>query len=126
MYNVFNNQYGYNNLYPTQQVSVVQVNGINGANSYQIAPNSSVLLLDEVLPIVYLKQTDGAGYPTIQTFDLVPHKNQTEINIEDINSRLLALEAQINEQSFEQQSIKSDKSSNELTSSNKANERSKK
>lgn len=31
---------------------VVRVNGKNGADAYQMAPNSSILLLDETAPIV--------------------------------------------------------------------------
>ncbi len=37
--------------YPQRQ-EVVRVNGRNGANAYQMAPNSSILLLDETAPII--------------------------------------------------------------------------
>ncbi|WP_296057588.1 hypothetical protein [uncultured Eubacterium sp.] len=71
---------------------------MNGANAYQIGVNSSVLLLDTNLPIVYLKQTDGGGYATVSAFDLVPHKDTATKTIEDINSRLDRLEELIREQ----------------------------
>lgn len=89
-----------NNLYyPSYQTcKVPEVNGINGANAYQIGANSSVLLLDTNLPIVYLKQTDGGGYATVTAFDLVPHKDTATKEIEDINSRLDRLEELIREQ----------------------------
>ena len=66
-----------NNLYyPNYQTcKVPEVNGINGANAYQIGVNSSVLLLDTNLPIVYLKQTDGGGYATVTAFDFVADIN---------------------------------------------------
>lgn len=35
-----------------QRQEVVRVNGRNGANAYQMAPNSSILLLDETAPII--------------------------------------------------------------------------
>lgn len=89
-----------NNLYyPSYQTcKVPEVNGMNGANAYQIGANSSVLLLDTNLPIVYLKQTDGGGYATVTAFDLVAHKDAETKNMEDIKSRLDKLEELINEQ----------------------------
>lgn len=81
-----------------QSCKVPEVNGMNGANAYQIGANSSVLLLDTNLPIVYLKQTDGGGYATVSAFDLVPHKDTATKTIEDINSRLDRLEELIREQ----------------------------
>ena len=89
-----------NNLYyPSYQTcKVPEVNGMNGANAYQIGANSSVLLLDTNLPIVYLKQTDGGGYATVTAFDLVAHKDAETKNMEDIKSRLDRLEGLINEQ----------------------------
>lgn len=89
-----------NNLYyPNYQTcKVPEVNGTNGANAYQIGANSSVLLLDTNLPIVYLKQTDGGGYATITAFDLVTHKDTATKNIEDINARLDKIEELLNEQ----------------------------
>lgn len=59
---------------PRQEV--VRVNGRNGAEAYQMAPNSSVLLLDETAPIVWLKTTDGASYPTITGYEISPIKTQ--------------------------------------------------
>ena len=45
---------------------VIRVNGKNGAEAFQMPPNSSIILLDESAPLIWLKMTDGAGYPTIQ------------------------------------------------------------
>lgn len=81
-----------------QTCKVPEVNGTNGANAYQIGANSSVLLLDTNLPIVYLKRTDGGGYATITAFDLVAHKDTATKNIEDINARLDKIEELLNEQ----------------------------
>ena len=59
------------------QKHVVKVNGRAGADSYQLAPNSDDILLDQNDPIMYFVQTDGAGYKTVTPFDISPHK---EIN----------------------------------------------
>jgi hypothetical protein len=46
----------YPNMYagintPSRQ-EIIRVNGRNGANAYQMAPNSSILLLDETAPVI--------------------------------------------------------------------------
>ena len=57
-----------------QKIEVVKVNGRNGAEAFQIAPNSSTLLLDMNSPIVWFVMTDGAGYKTVLPYDITPHK----------------------------------------------------
>lgn len=85
-----------------ESTSVVRVNGWNGANSYALAPNSSILLLDETAPIVYLKTTDGAGYGTVTPYDIIAHKDPEKINVEDriiaLETKISSLEAKLNEQ----------------------------
>lgn len=78
------------NAYTKQDV--VRVNGENGAKAYNMAPNSSVLLLDENEPIVWLKTTDGAGYPTVTGYQITPMMTQAE---KDANT-IAALEDRIN------------------------------
>ena len=59
----------YSNPYtPYSQTKIVHVNGENGARTFQMLPNSDVLLLDDTAPIVWLAQTDGAGYKTITPY----------------------------------------------------------
>lgn len=88
------------NYFPYQYGSgtqIVKVNGENGAMAYQMAPNSSVLLLDETQPIVWLKQTDGAGYPTVTPYKIEPYVKPKEPDLNEIISRLNRLEEMINE-----------------------------
>lgn len=54
------------------KIEVIRVHGEEGAKAYQMPPNSSVLLLDETAPIVWLKTTDGASYPTITGYNITP------------------------------------------------------
>ena len=69
--NGFNN---YNQFQPqlTQpQVNtqnLIRVNGIDGAKAYQMPANSTVALFDNNEDIMYIKTTDGAGFPAIRTF----------------------------------------------------------
>lgn len=92
-----------NNYYPygyMRQQSIPQVNGFEGAKMYQMGINSQVMMLDTELPVCYIKETDGAGYPTIKAYDLVPHKDEQQKTQESILERL----ARIEERMFDNES----------------------
>lgn len=79
---------------------VIRVNGKNGAEAYQLPPNSSILLLDETAPIVWLKMTDGAGYPTLTPYDIAPHQSAEQlqqIDMKSLDERIKKLEDIVNE-----------------------------
>lgn len=44
----------------------VYVTGIDGAKAYQMPPNSEMPLFDADGDVMYIKTTDGAGFPTIK------------------------------------------------------------
>ena len=89
MYNGNFGQYPYG----LQRQEVVRVNGKNGAEAYQMAPNSSILLLDETRPVVWLKTTDGASYPTLNGYVITPLKEKdTTDTLSDIEKILSQLE----------------------------------
>lgn len=54
-----------------QTQNLIRVNGIDGAKTYQMTPNSTVALFDSNEDIMYIKTTDGAGFPSIRTFSFV-------------------------------------------------------
>ena len=64
--------------------------------SIQMAPNSSVLVLDETAPLVWLCQTDGAGYLTVTPFDIAPHQEAPQVSVNDLSERLARLEEIVN------------------------------
>lgn len=55
---------------PRQQL--VKVTGMEGARAYQMPPNSVAPLFDANEDILYVKSTDGAGFPTIRRFSFTP------------------------------------------------------
>ena len=75
---------------------ITRVNGRNGAMAIQMAPNSSVLVLDETAPLVWLCQTDGAGYLTAAPFDIAPHQEAPQVSVNDLSARLTRLEEIVN------------------------------
>lgn len=73
-FNPYQNNISQNNNFSTQvqQNNLIRVTGIDGAKAYQMSPNSSVALFDSESDIMYVKTTDGAGFPTIRTFRFEP------------------------------------------------------
>jgi len=52
-----------------QQQNIQYVNDRQSAESYQMSPNSSVILMDANLSRFYMKQTDASGQATIKAYD---------------------------------------------------------
>lgn len=75
---------------------VIEVNGENGANAFQMGPNSSIILADKSAPIVWLVKTDGAGYKTATPFDVFPHKAAPQVDLNNLEARLSQLEEIVN------------------------------
>ena len=86
----------YFNQFQQQRTEVIHVNGENGARAYQMMPNSSALLLDDTAPIVWLCQTDGAGYKTVTPYEIKPYEPTPPININALEHRIAKLEEVIN------------------------------
>lgn len=58
-------------------MQLIRVTGMDGAKAYQMPPNSVVPLFDADNDIMYVKSTDGAGFPTIRAFAFQPVENPT-------------------------------------------------
>ena len=87
---------------PQQQAppSIVWVQNEMEAANYLVAPNSAVTLWDSNSPVVYLKQADASGKPSMKIYDLV-ERTQRPVQAPSVEyaplSRLEALEARLNE-----------------------------
>ena len=78
---------------------IIRVNGENGARAFRMAPNSAALLMDDTAPIVWLCQSDGAGYHTQTPFRIEPFKPDAPVDVRSLEDRIARLEARLNEQS---------------------------
>ena len=94
--NNFSNPYvalmGYNqNMYTPQAETpqnLIRVNGIDGAKAYQMSANSTVALFDANEDVMYIKTTDGAGFPSLRTFNFVEiTQNEKSTGSQDYISR---------------------------------------
>ena len=79
---------------------VVKVSGRPGAEAFNLGPNCSALLLDTTAPIVWLVQTDGAGYKSLVPYDIKPHEEKPpEDKYKSLDDRITKLEETINAKS---------------------------
>ena len=72
------NQYQPNMQQVPQQAapSIVWVQNEMEAANYLVAPNSAVTLWDSNAPVVYLKQADASGKPSMKIYDLVERNSR--------------------------------------------------
>ena len=87
-YQTFQNPYAMN-MTPQTPTTLTRVTGIDGAKAYQMTPNSTVALFDNNEDVMYIKTTDGAGFPTIRTFGFseITTNNQQSIANTDYVTR---------------------------------------
>ena len=63
----YNPQMNNQQIYSQEQTqNLIRVNGMDGAKTYQMPANSTVALFDCNEDIMYIKITDGAGFPSIR------------------------------------------------------------
>lgn len=111
--NPYLQNFGYNNpydpnLYKYQKTDIIHVNGENGARAFQMAPNSNILLLDDTAPLVWLAQTDGAGYKTVTPYSITPYKPEPPVDIKQLEQRIAKIEEALNEHEHKSNAIKTE------------------
>lgn len=86
----------YNRSAMLPQQQVIQVNGKASVDTIQLAPNSSVLVMDTSAPIVWLCVSDGIGKVTSTPYDISVHKTE-EVKQSNFEERLSRIEKTIKE-----------------------------
>lgn len=79
------------NVLPPQQV--VQANGKASIDALRMAPNSSVLIMDQNDPIVWLCTSDGLGKVTSIPYDITPHKEPPPVDVHGMEARIANIES---------------------------------
>ena len=93
--NIFQPQQPQSNTLPQQQI--IQVNGKASVDTIQLAPNSSILVMDTSAPIVWMCVSDGVGKVTSTPYDISVHKEEPPVDVKSIEQRLAAIEGTIAE-----------------------------
>lgn len=89
-YNPYQNQ----SYIPPYNGTIISVKGAEGCNAFKMGANSSVLLLDEDNPIVWIVRTDGAGYKKdVIPYSITPYVPEPPIDVKKLDERLSKLEA---------------------------------
>lgn len=86
---------------PNQNVTWIQVNGINGAKEHIVQPNQTAWLMDNNDSVFFVKTADNLGVTTLKCykfFEIDPQSNKNTTNndyvsIKDFN----ALQARLNQ-----------------------------
>lgn len=79
-----------------QEIHAVKVNGEPGARSYALPPNSDAVLVDTSASMVWLVQTDGAGYKTLTPYDITLHEEpKPDDSIKKLEDRISKLEERL-------------------------------
>ena len=66
-----------------QQTSgILWVSGMQEASMYPVAPNNAVALWEQSGKVIYLKQADATGKPTIKVYDLVERTEEAPAQTE--------------------------------------------
>lgn len=100
-FNMYNNPY--NNIFQPQQPQtpqanilpqqqIIQVNGKASVDTIQLAPNSSVLVMDTSAPMVWLCVSDGVGKVTATPYDITEHKEKPLVDTASLEQRVTAVE----------------------------------
>lgn len=79
-----NNQF---NQQTQNSSSLIWVQGIEGAKSYLVAPNTTVQLWDSESQTIYLKSADASGMPSMKVLDYTirqnaPQSPQSAVSVE--------------------------------------------
>lgn len=106
---MFNPYYQQSNPYFQQhspilpQQQIIQVNGKASVDTIQLAPNSSILVMDTSAPIVWMCVSDGVGKVTSTPYDITIHQEKPAIDIEErltvIENTLAEMESKLNAKS---------------------------
>ena len=98
MYNPYQQMFNpnpYQNQLQHQQI--IQVNGKASVDTIQLAPNSSVLVMDTSAPIVWMCVSDGVGKVTSTPYDITIHQEKPPVDMSTVEARLTNLEKTIAE-----------------------------
>lgn len=82
-------------ILPPQQV--IRVKGRDGLSALRLAPNSSVLIMEEDRPVVWLCISDGLGNVTPTPYDITPHVDAPPVDVGSLDERIRSLENMLKE-----------------------------
>ena len=80
--------------------NITWVQGEAGAKAFLVAPNNTIALWDSEAQVIYIKETDMAGRPTMQILDYTI-RNKPKDEMEVLKDEIAELKKKIKEMSNE-------------------------
>ena len=74
--------------FPAPQMEIQKVSGEESARSFPMGPNSSVILLDTLNPIIWVVVTDSSGYKTVSPFTITPYIPEQPVTAADLKDQI--------------------------------------
>ena len=93
-FNPYQNMWGQQQRLPVYHAE--PIHGENAAWQFPMGPNSDIWLPDADNDLIWWIRTDANGNKTVEPFDVLPHKKPEPVNMDDILTRLSAVEEWIN------------------------------
>ena len=85
------NQNFQNQFQQSNPQNLIRVSGMDGAKAYQMPANSTVALFANNEDVMYIKSTDGAGFPSIRVFDFVERtQTEPETKVVELNNNFIS------------------------------------
>ena len=76
------------NYFPAPQMEIQKVSGEESARAYPMGPNSSVILLDTLNPLIWVVVTDSSGYKTVSPFTITPYIPEQPVTTADLKDEI--------------------------------------
>ena len=81
---------------PLPQREIDKVNGEESAKAFPIGPNSSVILMDQNDPLIWVVVTDASGYKTVKPFTISPYTPEQPVSTNDLKEQLTDISCRLN------------------------------
>ena len=73
---------------PAPIMEIPKVNGEESARAFNIGPNSSVILMDNDKPLIWVVVTDASGFKTVTPFTISPYTPEQPVSAEALKGEM--------------------------------------
>lgn len=76
---------------PAPTMEIPKVNGEESARAFNIGPNSSVILMDNDKPLIWVVVTDASGFKTVTPFTITPYTPEQPVSAADLKGEMAGI-----------------------------------
>ena len=93
------------NYYQLPPQQILEANGKASIDALRMSPNSSVLIADKTQPLIWKCVSDSLGNITTEAWDITRHKDEAEVEKENLNALLLSISNRLENMEAKYESI---------------------